>query len=65
MKLDEVLAELARACERSGSQRAWATANRITQQHVSDVLNRRREPGPKVLDALGLEREEQTYRRKR
>jgi hypothetical protein len=56
---------LLRACAKAGGQKTWAEARGMSQQHVSDVLNRRREPGPKVLDALGLEREEQTYRRRR
>ena len=39
-----------------GSQTAasWAKANRISPQYLSDVLHRKREPGPKVLKALGV-----------
>lgn len=36
------------------NQKAWADANRIAPAYVSDVLNRRREPGPAILRALGL-----------
>lgn len=39
-----------------GSQRAWAKTYRVSPQHVSDTLLGRRELGPKILDALGIER---------
>jgi len=28
----------------------------VSPQYLSDVLHRRREPGPKILKAIGLER---------
>ncbi len=56
MTLDEVLALLAKQCERAGSQVAWAKANGVSGAYVSDVLARRREPGESILAALGLER---------
>lgn len=45
------LAELARELE-------------VSSAYLSDVMNGNREPGPKILDALGLERVV-TYRTKR
>ena len=33
---------------------AWADKNSLSQAYVSDTLNGRREPGPKILRALGL-----------
>ena len=38
------------------SQAAWAKEHGISQAYVSDVINRRREPGKAILEALGLER---------
>lgn len=45
------------------TQAAWAKANGISPAYVSDVIAGRREPGQKILDALGLERVT-TYRPK-
>lgn len=62
MTLDQVLTLLRRECEKAGSQHAWAKASGVTGAYVSDVLNRRREPGAGILAPLGLEKVE-TYRR--
>lgn len=41
----------------AGENRAkWAAAVGIAPAYITDVLNRRREPGEKILEALGLER---------
>ena len=45
------------------TQAAFAKENNISPQYVNDVIKGRREPGPGVLDALGLE-QVITYRRK-
>jgi len=45
------------------SQVAVARELGVSPAYISDILQLRREPGPKVLDALGLEREVR-YRRK-
>lgn len=42
--------------EVKGNQSAWAKANKISPAYVSDVIAGRREPGKKILSALGLER---------
>lgn len=39
-----------------GSQDAFAQQHSISTAYVSDVLRGRRDPGKKILDALGLER---------
>lgn len=39
-----------------GSQDAFAQQHAISTAYVSDVLRNRREPGKKILDALGLVR---------
>ena len=36
------------------TQAAWAKAQGISPAYVSDVLNGRREPGPKILEAVGF-----------
>jgi DNA-binding transcriptional regulator YdaS (Cro superfamily) len=56
MTADDVLALLARECEKAGSQSAWAKAHGLSAPYVSDVLKRRREPGRGILDALGIEK---------
>ena len=38
------------------NQSAWARQHNISPQYVTDVLNERREPGPSILDALGIEK---------
>jgi hypothetical protein len=35
-------------------QVAFAIKAGVTQQYISDLLRGKREPGPKILDALGL-----------
>lgn len=38
------------------TQAAWAKANGVSPAYVSDVIQGRREPGEKILKALGLKR---------
>ena len=51
----DVLAALRKAVEDAGSARAYAEQVGLSRSYLSDVLAGRREPGPKVLAALGLE----------
>lgn len=37
-------------------QAAWARSKGVSAAYVNDVLKGRRDPGPKILDALGFER---------
>jgi hypothetical protein len=37
-------------------QAAWARAHKISAQYLNDVLHGRREPGPKILQAIGFEK---------
>jgi hypothetical protein len=62
MTLDQVLSLLRRECRKSGSQSAWAKAHGVSGAYVSDVLQKRREPGEGILRPLGLEKAV-TYRR--
>ena len=52
----DVFAELRRACDAAGGQKAWAEAHGIAPQHLNDVLMCRREISDRVLAALGLAR---------
>lgn len=56
MNTDTVRETLAKACAKAGCAADWAKANEISAAYVSDVLNGRKEPGEKILRALGLER---------
>lgn len=50
------LRALERAVRKAGSAKAWAEGAGVSEQYVSDVRLGRRDPGPAVLAALGLER---------
>jgi hypothetical protein len=60
---EDVVGLLRDACEKAGSQRAWATSHGFSPAYISDVLNRRRDPSETVAIALGLVRET-VYRKK-
>lgn len=42
--------------EKAGSQKNWAEKHRVSPQYVHDLINGRRLPGKKILDALRLQR---------
>lgn len=52
--LVDVFGLIRTACRAAGGQSAWAEANGMSAAYVSDVLNARREPGPRMLAAIGL-----------
>jgi hypothetical protein len=62
MTADDVRTLLRRAIEQTGTAAAWATQHDLSPAYVSDTLNRKREPGPAILRALGLTSETQ-YRK--
>jgi hypothetical protein len=64
MELQDVIERLRSAVQTEGSQAAFAEKHIISLQYVNDVLRGRREPGPIILNALGLERIV-TYREKK
>jgi len=37
-------------------QAAWARTHGVSPAYVNDVLNGRRDPGPKILAAIGFEK---------
>lgn len=54
--LSEIYAELRTRIEAAGSQKAWAQQAGISGAYLNDVLMARRDPGPKILAALGYVR---------
>lgn len=56
MKTVTIPQKLSEWAERLGSQRALAKELGVGEPYLSDVIHGRRDPGPKILKALGLER---------
>ena len=56
MKTVTIPQKLSEWAERLGSQRALAKELGVSEPYLSDVIRGRREPGPKLLKARGLER---------
>ena len=52
----DVLKKLSREIEQAGSLRKWAYAADASPAYVSDVMLGKRDPGPKILAALKLEK---------
>lgn len=55
LDIDDVTNALAKAIAQAGTQAKWGAENGVSTAYVSDALNGRREPGKKILDALGYE----------
>jgi len=53
----DVIALLRKRCAEAGSQRKFAQQHGISPQYVADVLSGNREPGEKILAAIGVHRE--------
>lgn len=58
MNRDEVISYIQSVIDSKyqGIQIAFAEENGISAAYVNDVLRGRREPGKKILDAIGVER---------
>lgn len=56
MKLETVLDQLRKRCEEVGGQARFAREIGVTKGMISHVLLKRHPPGPKILEALGLEK---------
>lgn len=56
VSLSGFYAKLRNACDEAGGQSAWASAHGLSVSYVNDVLNARKDPGPKIASALGLQR---------
>jgi len=64
MTVDDVREKLRKAVEAAGNEAAWARTHGVSRANVNMTLNGKREPGGRILEALGLERVVQ-YRVKR
>jgi len=56
MTKDDVLTLIRQGVEVAGSQSAFARRCNVTTQYINDILRGRRDPGPKILDMLGVEK---------
>ena len=56
MTEDDARRLLREQCETAGGQRAWARRHKLSAAYVSDVLSERRDIGPAICEALGLEK---------
>lgn len=54
LTIDELLGKIEDDVRAEGSQKALAAKLDLSEQYLSDVLKRRRAPGPKVLNRYGL-----------
>lgn len=54
--LSEVYADARTAIKAAGGQSEWARKIGVSVAYVSDFLNARRDPGPKILEALGYKK---------
>lgn len=52
-----VNARLGRLCRQMGGQSNFAKAHGISTAYVNDILQGRRDPGKKILDAIGFEKQ--------
>lgn len=55
MTRDTVIRKLLALIEEKGTAKATAQSLGISQQYLSDVIKGRREPGEKLLSAMGLQ----------
>ena len=56
LTIEQVRERLRALCERAGSMRAWGEQHGLSGAFVADVLKGARDPGRRMLGALGLER---------
>jgi hypothetical protein len=52
----ELFKLLRAACKAAGGQTRWAEQHGMSASYIIDVLNSRRDPGTKILSALGVAR---------
>ncbi|MBS7810519.1 helix-turn-helix domain-containing protein [Roseococcus pinisoli] len=53
--LEQVYALIKSACAAAGGQKAWARHYGLAPSSITEVLHGRRDPGPGLLRALGLQ----------
>jgi len=57
MTKEDVLRLLRKMVAEAGGQKAFAKANGIEQSIISEVLHGHRDPPPRLLDKMGINRE--------
>jgi hypothetical protein len=65
MDNEAVIAKLKAQIARAGTMRAWAREHAIDPPYVHRVLTGQKPPGPQILTALGLRKDEVNYRKDR
>ena len=53
--LADIYDSLRTAIRHAGSQAEWARRHDVSPQYLSDVLNAKADPGPKILGPLGYQ----------
>lgn len=56
MTTEQIISKLRARVEQSGSIRKAAIALGISNTHLGEILDGKRDPGPKVLAQIGVER---------
>ena len=56
LDIDQLIKLLTDEADKAGSQVALAKRLNVSAPYLSDVLNRRRDPGEAILEPLGLRR---------
>lgn len=56
MNIDEFIKYLQSRVADCGTQKEYAASLGVSAAYLSDVLNKRRDPGRRFLDAVGFER---------
>ncbi|BAQ47661.1 hypothetical protein [Methylobacterium aquaticum] len=62
MTVEDVRALLRQRVDTEGSANAWSRRHGVSHAYTLDALAGRRPPGPAILEALGLEKADTTYR---
>lgn len=57
LDLADLYGRLERLVQDAGSQRAFCEAKKITEGYLSEALSADNKPGPKILAAIGVEKE--------
>lgn len=56
LTIENVIDRLRREIEAAGSQRQFAQKIGVSAAYLNDVMNRKREPGDKILKAINLQK---------
>jgi transcriptional regulator with XRE-family HTH domain len=56
MNKTDMAEHIRQAVLKAGSQSAFARQCNVTRSYIHDLIQGRRDPGPKILDILGIEK---------